>query len=166
MHGRGSLENPDGIKVYQILQAVFLGFVLVTGILYFVRKRRLERDAGATPDVNAYAALRRSRIAGSPAPAAAAQRQAPERADSREPPLALASDFPSWSKTTPPHELLGIAVDADEGAIEKAYKRLLKKYHPDRFAGAGRGHQARAHQVVLLVQEARDRMLSSCKRRT
>ena len=29
------------------------------------------------------------------------------------------------------YEILGVAKDADEAAIKKAYRKLVRKYHPD-----------------------------------
>jgi DnaJ-domain-containing protein 1 len=70
----------------------------------------------------------------------------------------IESAFPSWDAKTPPHEILGIASTASPDAVEAAYKRLLKRYHPDRFASWGPGYQKRAHHVVLLLQKAREKL--------
>ena len=33
-----------------------------------------------------------------------------------------------------PYEVLGVPQGADEETIKKAYKELVKKYHPDQYA--------------------------------
>ena len=42
-----------------------------------------------------------------------------------------------------PYEVLGVRETASDEEIRKAYLELVKKYHPDRFTGAG---QREAHQ--------------------
>lgn len=35
-----------------------------------------------------------------------------------------------------PYEVLGVSPDADEETVKKAYRALVKKYHPDRYANS------------------------------
>lgn len=113
----------------------------------------LSQNAGANFDgMNVHAAIRRTAMR----PTSRAKQ--PSQPVSETPP-ALESALPTWSRETPPYEILGIAPGAPKVQIEAAFKKLLKKYHPDRFAAEGKGYQMRAHHVILLVQEARDQML-------
>lgn len=41
-----------------------------------------------------------------------------------------------------PYEVLGVSPDDDEETIKKAYRSLVKKYHPDRYANSPLAEQA------------------------
>jgi curved DNA-binding protein CbpA len=40
----------------------------------------------------------------------------------------------------PPHELLGVAADADSATIKRAFAAASKELHPDRYFGKDLGH--------------------------
>jgi hypothetical protein len=52
-----------------------------------------------------------------------------------------------------PHDVLGVSVDAGATQIRRAYKRLARRYHPDRNADAG------ATARFVEAKAARDEML-------
>jgi curved DNA-binding protein CbpA len=54
------------------------------------------------------------------------------------------------------YDVLEVAPDADQGAIEAAYRALIKKYHPDRLAAAGGGDQQRAAEINEAYTVLRD----------
>jgi DnaJ like chaperone protein len=58
-------------------------------------------------------------------------------------------------------EVLGVPADVDEGTAKKAYRELVKKYHPDRVAHLGEEFRALAHQKFLGIQDAYDRLCKS-----
>ena len=58
-------------------------------------------------------------------------------------------------------EVLGVPVDADEGAVKKAYRELVKKYHPDRVSHLGAEFRDLAHKKFLEIQDAYDRLCKS-----
>lgn len=51
--------------------------------------------------------------------------------------------------------MLGVAQNASDEDIKKAYRQLVKKYHPDRYAGDARA-QAAASEKLKQVNEAYD----------
>lgn len=129
-------------NLFGITQALVLLTIAVTLFVFWFRNRRNTDETSARLDaIDLHAAIKRT-----PLPAAVNVG-------------ALKSDLPVWDENTPPNEVLGISIGADVETVEKSYRALLRRYHPDRFASRGPEYLARAHQVVLLLQKARDRML-------
>ncbi|WP_025322781.1 TerB family tellurite resistance protein [Deferrisoma camini] len=58
------------------------------------------------------------------------------------------------------YEVLGVAPDASDEEIKRAYRELAKKYHPDRVAHLGDEFRELAHRKFLEIQEAYDRIRS------
>ncbi|HSH69903.1 MAG TPA: TerB family tellurite resistance protein [Deferrisomatales bacterium] len=58
-------------------------------------------------------------------------------------------------------EVLGVAADGDEATVKKAYRELVKKYHPDRVSHLGEEFRDLAHQKFLEIQNAYDRLCKS-----
>jgi DnaJ-domain-containing protein 1 len=131
------------------------GMVLVglVAAIYALKKRARDRDEALMPNLKAPDF--RTGVNSTPP-----EEPSEGTSDYTKPLAQIESAFPTWQKETPPHEILGVRENANEKTIESAYKKLLKKYHPDRFAPWGKAYQNRAHHVVLLLQRARDAMLS------
>lgn len=137
-------------EIFGVVQGALL--VVIAGsaaLFYWARKQRNEGNAPNLENLNL---SRPGRVSITPS------NKQNEPAETPAKPLELESALPIWDKNTPAHEILGVHAAADEAAIESAYRALLKKYHPDRFAAWGKGYQTRAHHVILLIQDARDRM--------
>jgi curved DNA-binding protein CbpA len=63
-------------------------------------------------------------------------------------------------------EILGVAVEADDREIKKAYHQLAKKYHPDRYHAAGRPDVRQIlERIFVKVNEAYDTLSDKEKRR-
>lgn len=65
----------------------------------------------------------------------------------------------SRARTTskrPPHEVLEVSSDASVEEIEKAYKEMARKYHPDRVNHLGAELQAMAHEKMVEITNAYD----------
>jgi len=57
-----------------------------------------------------------------------------------------------------PYETLGVAPDASQAQIDKAYRQLMAKYHPDRVAGAADEIRDIAEQRTRAINAAYDRI--------
>jgi len=64
----------------------------------------------------------------------------------------------------PPHEILGVPADAPLAEIERAYRRLMKRYHPDRVGRAGSREWEDAQKIAEAINTARDRMIQQRRR--
>lgn len=64
----------------------------------------------------------------------------------------------------PAHEILGISREATPAQIAKAYRHLMKRYHPDRIAPLGSAHWKDAQKIAEAINRARDEMLHGRKR--
>lgn len=58
-----------------------------------------------------------------------------------------------------PHEILGITEDASEFEIQKAYKKLVKRYHPDKVAAPDTPDWYHAQKITQILNEAKNEML-------
>ncbi|MFC5788311.1 J domain-containing protein, partial [Agromyces tardus] len=62
--------------------------------------------------------------------------------------------------------VLGIGRDADETAIDRAYRRLARELHPDRYVGAPATAVRAASDRFIDVTRAREVLLGSAAART
>lgn len=145
------VQNPVSVKLFGVLQGIFLVAVLIALFLHW--KRQKERDKGTDFRFDATDDLRLS-VKRTPVPPPFAKPQ-------ENKPIEIESAFPAWTNSTPAHEVLGVHPLADSAIIEAAYKKLLKKYHPDKYAHWGKGYQTRAHHTVLILQQARDKLFKA-----
>ena len=78
-----------------------------------------------------------------------------KNAGPKPPPLAL----PGIRLEGEPHEILGVAPDADEVEIMRAYKDAIKKYHPDRIQGPAQDQLRFYQEAAAKLNEAKDTLL-------
>ncbi|MFQ3305098.1 MAG: DnaJ like chaperone protein [Polaribacter sp.] len=56
------------------------------------------------------------------------------------------------------YKILEITKDASTDDVKKAYRRMVKKYHPDKLQGLGEEHLKGANEKFQSIQEAYDRV--------
>ena len=56
------------------------------------------------------------------------------------------------------YEILEITKDTSMNEVKKAYRKMLKKYHPDKLQGLGEEHLKGANKKFQSIQEAYDRI--------
>lgn len=69
---------------------------------------------------------------------------------------AFDSDWLLPSRGTAPYRLLGVDRDASDEEIERAYRRLMAQYHPDRLAGAAPELREQAERKSREINAAYD----------
>jgi len=65
------------------------------------------------------------------------------------------------SKPKSPYDILGIRADATKEEITAAYKRAVKKYHPDKLSHLGEEFSSLANEKFLEIQRAYDTLMKS-----
>ncbi|MFC5571433.1 DnaJ family molecular chaperone [Lysobacter yangpyeongensis] len=65
-----------------------------------------------------------------------------------------------WFKTRreDPYAVLGLTDEASDAEIDRAYRRLISQYHPDRMAGAAEELRRRAEVRSREINAAYDRI--------
>ena len=62
------------------------------------------------------------------------------------------------AKKYDPYAVLGLAEDASDGEVDRAYRRLIAQYHPDRLTGAADELRLQAEDKAREINAAYDRI--------
>ena len=62
------------------------------------------------------------------------------------------------TKSDSAYNILEITKSATESEIKKAYRKMAKKYHPDKLQGLGAEHIKGAEDKFLQIQNAYDKI--------
>ena len=62
-----------------------------------------------------------------------------------------------------PHEVLGVARNASKAEIKQAYRKLLTKYHPDKFSHLGNEFERIAQERTRRIVSAYEQLTGSRK---
>jgi DnaJ-domain-containing protein 1 len=76
----------------------------------------------------------------------------------RRPPPPAAAPPPPAPPGEDPHTVLGVAADASDAEIDRAYRQLMGRFHPDRVAGAAAEVRAQAEVRAREINGAYDRI--------
>jgi preprotein translocase subunit Sec63 len=57
-----------------------------------------------------------------------------------------------------PYEVLGLRDDASDGEVDRAYRRLIAQYHPDRLVGVAEDLRLQAEDKARAINTAYDRI--------
>lgn len=60
-----------------------------------------------------------------------------------------------------PHEILGVVPGASPSEIQKAYRDLMKRYHPDMVGRPGSREWTDAQKIAEAINQAKEALLSS-----
>lgn len=63
----------------------------------------------------------------------------------------------------PPHQLLGVAPQASTAEIQRAYRELMKRYHPDRVAPVDTPQWREAQRIADAIHRAKEEMLKRAR---
>jgi DnaJ-domain-containing protein 1 len=58
-----------------------------------------------------------------------------------------------------PAQILGVSAEASRDQIQKAYRDLMKRYHPDRVARPGTSEWTNAQKIAEIINRAKDELL-------
>jgi DnaJ-domain-containing protein 1 len=140
-------------QVY-LLYSLF-GFILIAFLFFYrsdqnrktqFRKREADRK------------LNFKKLSSKQTDALAHQKQAPPQ----KPPTPLTLEGIRLDQ--PPHAILGVKENATEVDIQKAYKLLMKRYHPDQIGRPGTREWQDAQKISEAINLARTQLLDRIKK--
>jgi DnaJ-domain-containing protein 1 len=63
-----------------------------------------------------------------------------------------------------PHEILGVAARSTPAQVQKAYRDLMKRYHPDKIGRPGTREWRDAQRIAEALNQAKDALLNPSRR--
>lgn len=57
-----------------------------------------------------------------------------------------------------PYRVLGVSADASDAEVEQAYRRLISRYHPDKYTNAAPELRAQAERAARAINTAYDQI--------
>jgi hypothetical protein len=154
----GLASHPDGINLFYLVQVV-VGSLLVVALIY--RKRPTSgfklREADRLKD-HVF-----SRFPG-PVDADAVKAHARAQAQGARKKRGPALQLPGISIDGPAHRILGVRENATASEVNKAWRELMKRYHPDKVGRPGSREWADAQRIAEAINQAKEQMAERRKK--
>ena len=62
-----------------------------------------------------------------------------------------------------PHEILGVPASAGRSEIQKAFRELMKRFHPDKIGPPGSREWQEAQKIAQTIIQAKDELLKTAR---
>ncbi|MCM2323421.1 MAG: J domain-containing protein [Oligoflexia bacterium] len=148
--------DPEISRRYFLLLQIGLG-ALALLIFWWLHGRREERSAFRLREAD-----RRKTASGAPGPVPTTRDDELARARiARKEPLRITG----IRVDGPAHEILGLPPRPTPEQVQRAYRELMKQYHPDRIGRPGSREWQDAQKIAEAINRARDELLAQNRSR-
>jgi hypothetical protein len=158
-HNREKMFTPEDIKEF------FYGSQILIGVLFFaslfIFRGGLRDQPSQFNELGSNESPKRK--AGEPDNLLADARMETQQSQAKRSAKILM--LPGIRIDGPAHEVLGVGVAADEKSVQKAYRELMKRYHPDLVGPPGSREWKDAQKIAEAINLAKEEMIRTIRAR-